>query len=78
MERHDRQGELRNAGYPPQAADVSTYTGMIALIDHNVGRILAALDAFGLAEDTLMVYPIQPLAACRPVMKSEEHQQQDW
>ena len=51
---------------------------MIALIDHNVGRILAALDAFGLAEDTLMVYPIQPLAACRPVMKSEEHQQQDW
>lgn len=33
----------------------NTY-GMIALIDHNVGRILAALEAAGLAENTIVVY----------------------
>jgi arylsulfatase A-like enzyme len=35
---------------------IANYYGMISLIDHNVGRILAALDEFGLAEDTLVVY----------------------
>ncbi len=32
------------------------YWAMIALIDHEVGRILASLDAAGLAEDTLVVF----------------------
>ena len=35
---------------------IANYYGMISLIDHNVGRILAALDAFGLADGTLVVY----------------------
>src|SRR4029453_17486205 len=29
---------------------------MISLIDHNVGRILTALDDLGLAENTLIIY----------------------
>ena len=35
---------------------IANYYGMISLIDHNVGRILAALDAYGLADNTLVVY----------------------
>jgi arylsulfatase A-like enzyme len=35
---------------------IANYYGMISLIDHNVGRILAALDTYGLAENTLVVY----------------------
>jgi arylsulfatase A-like enzyme len=35
---------------------IANYYGMISLIDHNVGRILAALDQLGLADDTLVVY----------------------
>jgi arylsulfatase A-like enzyme len=34
----------------------ANYYGMISLIDHNVGRILTALDDLGIAEDTLVVY----------------------
>jgi arylsulfatase A-like enzyme len=34
----------------------ANYYGMISLIDHNVGRILTALDELGLAQDTLVVY----------------------
>ncbi len=34
----------------------ANYFGMISLIDHNVGRILAALDDLGYAENTLVVY----------------------
>ena len=34
----------------------ANYFGMISLIDHNVGRILAALETLGLAEDTIVVY----------------------
>ena len=34
----------------------ANYYGMISLIDHNVGRILSALDDAGLAENTLVVY----------------------
>lgn len=34
----------------------ANYYGMISLIDHNVGRILTALDDLGYAEDTLVVY----------------------
>lgn len=55
--------KFRAAGsrVPPQTdaqlADMTAnYYGMISLIDHNVGRILAALDDLGLAEDTLVFY----------------------
>jgi arylsulfatase A-like enzyme len=46
---------------PPQtdrqlAEMTANYYGMISLIDHNVGRLLEALDAQGLADDTLIVY----------------------
>ena len=34
----------------------ANYFGMISLIDHNVGRILAGLDSMGLRENTLIVY----------------------
>jgi arylsulfatase A-like enzyme len=37
-------------------AIIANYYGMISLIDHNVGRILNALDDMGYAEDTLVVY----------------------
>lgn len=40
-----------------QLAQMSAnYYGMISLIDHNVGRILEALEQFGLAKETLVVY----------------------
>jgi arylsulfatase A-like enzyme len=35
---------------------IANYYGMISLIDHNVGRILLALEALGLDRDTLVVY----------------------
>jgi arylsulfatase A-like enzyme len=35
---------------------IANYYGMISLIDHNVGRILTALDEYGLADNTLVVY----------------------
>ncbi|HEX8373614.1 MAG TPA: sulfatase-like hydrolase/transferase, partial [Geminicoccaceae bacterium] len=35
---------------------VAAYYGMVSYLDHNIGRVLAALDASGLAEDTLVVY----------------------
>ena len=34
----------------------ANYYGMISLVDHNVGRILASLDDLGLREDTLVVF----------------------
>jgi arylsulfatase A-like enzyme len=34
----------------------ANYYGMISLVDHNVGRIVTALDDLGLARDTLVVY----------------------
>ena len=46
---------------PPQTDEqlrhiIANYYGMIALIDHNVGRILAALDELRLSENTIVVY----------------------
>jgi arylsulfatase A-like enzyme len=35
---------------------IANYYGMIALVDHNVGRILAELNRLGLSERTLVVY----------------------
>lgn len=46
---------------PPQTDDqlreiIANYYGMIALIDHNVGRILNMLDERGLRDDTLVIF----------------------
>jgi len=35
---------------------IANYYGMIALIDHNVGRILTTLDELGLSDDTIVVF----------------------
>ncbi|MBK7262055.1 MAG: sulfatase-like hydrolase/transferase [Rubrivivax sp.] len=35
---------------------IASYYGMISLVDHNVGRVLAALQDEGLADDTLVVF----------------------
>jgi arylsulfatase A-like enzyme len=35
---------------------VAYYLGVVALIDHQVGRILAKLDSLGLAKQTLVIY----------------------
>jgi arylsulfatase A-like enzyme len=37
-------------------AMIANYYGMIALVDHNVGRILIALDELGLSDDTLVIF----------------------
>ncbi|MEX0283627.1 MAG: sulfatase-like hydrolase/transferase [Paracoccaceae bacterium] len=55
--------EIRKAysRIPPQSDDqlreiiANTY-GQIALIDHNVGRILIALDELGIADNTIVIY----------------------
>ncbi|MEM8663290.1 MAG: sulfatase-like hydrolase/transferase, partial [Pseudomonadota bacterium] len=35
---------------------IAAYYGMVSFLDDNVGRILATLDATGLADDTLVIY----------------------
>lgn len=35
---------------------IANYYGMISLIDHNVGRIFNALNDYGLAENTIVIY----------------------
>jgi len=35
---------------------IANYHGMVSLIDHQVGRMLAVLDELGLADDTLVVF----------------------
>src|SRR5262245_32056400 len=35
---------------------IAAYFGMVSFIDHNVGRLLAALEATGLSQDTWVVY----------------------
>jgi len=39
-----------------QRAEIAKFYGMIENIDSNVGRLLAKLDAWGIAEDTLVVF----------------------
>lgn len=34
----------------------AAYAAMVALVDHEVGRVLAALDASGMADDTLVIF----------------------
>lgn len=52
---------LKGQRVPPQSdaqlRDMTVnYYGMISLIDHNVGRILDALEENGLAEDTIVIF----------------------
>lgn len=35
---------------------IANYYGMISLIDHNVGRLLSALESMGIADDTIVFY----------------------
>jgi arylsulfatase A-like enzyme len=58
---HLRDFRARHSRTPPQSDEqlrhlIANYFGMIALIDHNVGRILIALDELGLRDDTIVVY----------------------
>ena len=41
---------------PRQRADIANFYGMIENIDMNLGRLLRKLDAWGLADDTLVVF----------------------
>jgi arylsulfatase A-like enzyme len=55
------QWRAEGSRVPPQtdaqlAQMTANYYGMISLIDHNVGRLLDALDALGVASETLVVY----------------------
>jgi arylsulfatase len=43
-------------GKVPEAGDVATYFGMVANIDENVGRLLAKLDEWGIAKNTLVIF----------------------
>jgi arylsulfatase A-like enzyme len=53
---------VRNTrAWPPQSDAqlreiIANYYGMISLVDHQVGRILSALDDAGLADNTLVVF----------------------
>jgi arylsulfatase len=49
---------LEQAGItdPAKRAAIAKFYGMIANIDTNVGRLLAALDEWGIADDTLVVF----------------------
>ena len=47
---------VENWSWKDWAPIVSRYLGEISLLDSNIGRLLAALDELGLANDTLVVY----------------------
>jgi arylsulfatase A-like enzyme len=56
-----RAFRARQSRTPPQSDRqlrhlIANYYGMISLIDHNVGRILLAMEELGLDRDTLVVY----------------------
>jgi len=60
---HDELRHLREtfSRIPPQSDLqlrhlIANYYGMISLIDHNVGRILVALDELNLSDTTLVIY----------------------
>lgn len=54
MYNHGLHGHLRAP--EDRARDLAIYYGMVSLMDQGIGRILARLDALGLAEDTLVVF----------------------
>ena len=56
-----RAFRINSSRTPPQTDEqlralIANYYGMIALVDHNVGRILIELHRLGLAENTIVVY----------------------
>lgn len=56
-----RAFRARQSRTPPQTDEqlrhlISNYYGMISLIDHNVGRIMLALEENGLDRDTIVIY----------------------
>jgi arylsulfatase A-like enzyme len=56
-----RQFRMEGSRMPPQtdaqlAAMTANYYGMISLIDHNVGRMVEALNGLGLRENTVIIY----------------------
>lgn len=58
---HGREVREAYSRMPPQDDAqlrelIANYYGMIALVDHNVGRLLAALRDEGLADNTLIIY----------------------
>ena len=59
----EQMAAARRSTYPYHPADLTKlqqimamYFGLISLVDHNVGRILAELDAQGLTNDTLVIF----------------------
>lgn len=46
----------RGAGYTPNRTPRATYAAMISLLDEYVGRLLVALDASGLTQNTLVIF----------------------
>ena len=57
LKRFRKQGSRAPDQTEAQLRDMTAnYYGMISLIDHNVGRILASLASLGLADDTIVVY----------------------
>ncbi len=51
-----RSWGIEGWGWERWAPVVARYLGVVALIDHQVGRLLDRLDALGVAEETLVVY----------------------
>lgn len=51
-----RSWGLDGWGWERWAPLVGRYLGEISLLDHEVGRVLSALSALGLSEDTLVIY----------------------
>lgn len=51
-------GNIAHLDWTPRQTqeNAACYYGMVSLMDHHIGRILAHLDASGLAEDTLVVF----------------------
>ena len=57
----DRKVREEYSRLPPQTDEqlrelIANYYGMISLVDHNLGRVLAALHDAGLADDTLVIF----------------------
>jgi arylsulfatase A-like enzyme len=51
-----RTWDVEDFTWDDWAPIVSRYLGVISLLDHEIGRVLAALDRLGLAENTLVIY----------------------
>jgi choline-sulfatase len=54
-----RQCQIYQQGFADEAnvrRAIAAYFGLVSFTDHNVGRLLAALDAAGLAETTRVIY----------------------